>query len=194
MIRTICVYCSSSNLLEECYYDVARSLGRLMASNGYRLVYGGGSVGLMGELAREVHRHHGVVMGVIPRSLKNREGVAYDIADELIVTETLRERKAIMYERADAFIALPGGLGTLEELMEVLTLKQLGYHRRPIVIVNAHGFYTPFFDLLQHFHARRFVSDTYTSLFHAAPSVSDAMAYLGRIDGLLPTETAPASG
>ena len=178
MIRNICVYCSSSNRLDEHYYEEARILGRLMAEGGYRLVYGGGNVGLMGVLAREVHHFHGFVYGVIPRALKNREGVAYDVADELIVTDSLRERKAIMYDRADAFIAMPGGLGTLEELMEVLTLKQLGYHKRPIVIVNSNDFYTPFLELLRHFKEERFVRETYASLFYVASSVHEAMEYL----------------
>ncbi len=178
MIQNICVYCSSSNLLADHYYEEARELGRLIAHGGYRLVYGGGNVGLMGVLAREVHEHDGFVYGVIPRALKNREGVAYEVADELIVTKSLRERKAIMYDRADAFIALPGGLGTLEELMEVLTLKQLGYHQRPIVLVNSTGFYTSLLDLFRHFCSERFVRESYETLFYAASSIEDAMAHL----------------
>lgn len=178
MIQNICVYCSSSNLLDEHYYEEARVLGRLIAQGGYRLVYGGGNVGLMGALAREVHLHQGFVCGVLPRALKNREGVAYDVADELIVTDSLRERKAIMFDRADAFIAMPGGLGTLEELLEVLTLKQLGYHQKPIVLVNSNGFYAPFLELLNHFHQERFVRETYASLFYPASSASEAITFL----------------
>ena len=178
MIQNICVYCSSSNLLDAYYYDEARELGRNMAKNGYRLVYGGGNVGLMGVLARTVHEHGGIVFGVIPRALKNREGIAYDVADELIVTETLRERKAIMYNRADAFIALPGGIGTLEELIEVLTLKQLGYHQRPIILINSNGFYTPLLDLFEHLRKGRFVRDSYVNLFRTAHSVEEGMSLL----------------
>ncbi len=178
MIKNVCVYCSSSNRLDGHYFMLARQLGRSLAEGGYRLVYGGGNVGLMGELAREMHTHNGFVYGVIPRALKNREGVAYDIADELIVTESLRERKGMMYDRADAFIALPGGLGTLEELMEVMTLKQLGYHQRPIVIVNAEGFYDPLFLLFEHFKEQQFVRESYVNLFYAAATVEEAMDYL----------------
>ena len=115
MIKNICVYCSSRNLLDELYRAEARALGRLMVKGGYGLVYGGGNVGLMGILAKEVHLHQGHVFGVIPRALKNREGIAYEIADELVITETMRERKAIMFEQSQAFITLPGGMGTLEE-------------------------------------------------------------------------------
>jgi uncharacterized protein (TIGR00730 family) len=184
MIKNVCVYCSSSNRLERHYYEQARRLGRLLAEGGYRLVYGGGNVGLMGELAREVHVHHGFVYGVIPRALKNREGVAYDIADELIVTETLRERKGMMYERADAFIALPGGLGTLEELMEVITLKQLGYHQRPIVIVNHQGFYDPLLLLFEHFREQQFVRESYIGLFFVADTIEQAMDHLQQNSGV----------
>ena len=131
MTKNICVYCSSSNLLDDVYYEEARTLGRLMATNGFGLVYGGGNVGLMGVLAKAVHQYNGHVFGVIPHALKNKEGVAYEIADELVITDSMRERKALMYENAHAFIALPGGIGTLEELTETLTLKQLGYHNQP---------------------------------------------------------------
>jgi uncharacterized protein (TIGR00730 family) len=186
MIKNICVYCSSSNRLDERFYEEARQLGRSLAKGGYRLVYGGGNVGLMGVLAREVHAHKGFVYGVIPRALKNREGVAYEIADELIVTDSLRERKGIMYDRADAFIALPGGLGTLEELMEVLTLKQLGYHQRPIIVINSEGFYDPLIQLFEHFREHQFVRAAYTNLFYLASSVTDAMEYLKGISRQAP--------
>ncbi len=181
MIKNVCVYCSSSNLLDEHYYEEARQLGRGLAARGLRLVYGGGNVGIMGVLAREVHIHHGFVYGVIPRALKNREGVAYDIADELVVTESLRERKGIMYDRSDAFIALPGGLGTLEELMEVLTLKQLNYHKRPIIIVNNEGFYDPLLLLFEHFKEQRFVRESYKDLYHVVGSVDETLAYLDEL-------------
>ena len=183
MIKNICVYCSSRNLLDELYTEEARSLGRLMASGGYGLVYGGGNVGLMGILAKEVHLNDGYVFGVIPRALKNREGIAYEIADELVITETMRERKAIMFEQAQAFITLPGGMGTLEELMETLTLKQLGYHQRPIVVVNTNGFYDPLLTLLNHLHEQRFVSATYTSLFHVVDSSTEAIALINQFSG-----------
>lgn len=180
MINNICVYCSSYNDLEECYYQEARTLGRLIAENKYGLVYGGGNVGLMGVLARTVHENNGFVYGVIPWALKNREGIAYDVADELVVTETMRERKAIMYEQSQAFITLPGGLGTLEELMETLTLRQLGYHDHPIIIVNTNKFYDPLLSLFEHFNAEGVVRSSYKSLFQVVDSAEEAITWLNR--------------
>ena len=143
MTLSVCVFCSSADGLPEEYRSAARDLGAELARRGHRLVYGGGNVGLMGEVARSVHSHGGTVVGVIPQGLVDRE-LAYDPADELLVTQTLRERKAEMDARADAFVALPGGFGTLEELLEVLTLRQLRLHDRPIVLVNVAGYWDPF--------------------------------------------------
>jgi uncharacterized protein (TIGR00730 family) len=136
----VCVYCASSNQIAEDYIDAARALGVGMAQRGWSLVYGGGSVGLMGTLAETIHATGGNVIGIIPQALLDRE-VGYLAADELIVTTTLRERKQIMDDRADAFVILPGGFGTLEEMLEIITLKQLQYHTKPIIIVNIKGFF-----------------------------------------------------
>lgn len=174
----ICVYCSSSDRLDGAYVRVAEALGRRLAERGYTLVYGGGAVGLMGVVARAVHDHGGRVFGVIPEALKAREGVAYDVADELIVTETMQARKAIMFTRADAFVVLPGGFGTLEEFMEVLTLKQLRYHDKAIALVNTNGFYDPLVELFEHFFRERFAHERYRTLYHLAPDPDDALAYL----------------
>src|SRR5579859_4839874 len=131
----VCVFCSSSNTIAPVYAEAARVLGSGLAERSWPLVYGGGSAGLMGEVARAVHAGGGRVIGVIPQTLLDLE-VGYLAADELIVTTTMRERKALMDVRADAFVALPGGFGTLEELLEILTLKQLRWHDRPVFIVN----------------------------------------------------------
>lgn len=139
MNKVICVYASSSNLIDRKYFDIASQLGEAIARNGDTLLFGGGVRGLMGAAATAVHRHNGRVVGIIPEAL-NQKGVVYETCDELIVTKSLRERKAIMDERSDAFIALPGGFGTLEELLEIITLKQLKYHNKPIVILNFDGF------------------------------------------------------
>ena len=139
--RSVTVYCSSSNDIDQSYFDAARELGRLFARHHVQLVNGGGSVGLMGVMGREVHAQEGRVIGVIPKRLKSIEGRAYDASDELILTETMRERKRIMYELSDGYVALAGGYGTLEEFLEVLTLRKLGYHDRPIVLLNTNGFY-----------------------------------------------------
>lgn len=176
--NNICVYCSSSNLLDDIYYLEARLLGQLMAKQGYGLVYGGGNVGLMGVIAKSVHENDGFVYGVIPQALKEREGVAYEIADELIVTDSLRERKYLMFEKSQAFITLPGGIGTLEELLETLTLKQLGYHKAPMVIVNTNGFYNALLTLLDQFLEKRFVNSAFPELFTVVDSVGEALEYV----------------
>lgn len=125
--RSVTVYCSSSNRIDPAYIEAAQRLGSEFAKHHVQLVNGGGSVGLMGVMARAVHENGGRVVGVIPHRLKNIEGVAYDASDELILTETMRERKRIMYERSDGYVAMAGGYGTLEEFVEVLTLrKQIG--------------------------------------------------------------------
>jgi uncharacterized protein (TIGR00730 family) len=171
---TICVFCSSADGLPEVYRAAADDLGRELARRGHRLVYGGGNVGLMGEVARSVHRHGGTVVGVIPQSLVDRE-LAYHPADELLVTETLRERKAEMDLRADAFVALPGGIGTLEELVEVLTLRQLRLHDRPVVLVNVAGYWDPFLAMVSAMVDGGFAPRGEGSLFQVAASAVEAL-------------------
>lgn len=175
------VYCASSNLVSPAYVSEAERLGRLIAERGDTLVYGGGQVGLMGVVARAVHEHDGTVIGAIPQALKDREGIAYGVADEMHVTETMQERKAIIFTRADAFIVLPGGFGTLEELMEVLTLRQLGYHDKPIVILNVNGYYDPLIDLFEHFYRERTAHERYRSLYFVAGSANDALGYIDAV-------------
>ena len=172
--RSVCVFCSSAGGLPEEYRSAARELGRELAGRGHRLVYGGGNVGLMGEVARSVHAHGGTVVGVIPQGLVDRE-LAYDPADELVVTETLRERKAKMDARADAFVALPGGFGTLEELLEVLTLRQLRLHDRPIVLVNVAGYWDPFLAMVQDMVDQGFAPLGEGTLFSVAKTPADAV-------------------
>ena len=142
MISSVTVFCGSSDAVEEKYFAAARELGEKLARRRWRLVYGGGSVGLMGVLSRAVLAHGGHVTGVIPKVLLDL-GVGNRGVSELIVTDGLRDRKAVMDERGDAFVALPGGLGTLEEVLEALTLKQLGYHTKPVAVLDLHGFYEP---------------------------------------------------
>jgi hypothetical protein len=174
----VCVYCASSNRVDPVYFTLAEAMGQQLAARGHRLIYGGGNVGLMGVLARSVHAAGGHVTGVIPEALKAIEGVAYDVADELIVTRTMQERKAIMFTRAEAFLVLPGGFGTLEELMEVLTLKQLGYHVRPILLVNAGGFFDPLLALFDHFIRTGFAQEAHRTLFQAVPTPAAALEAL----------------
>jgi cytokinin riboside 5'-monophosphate phosphoribohydrolase len=174
-MAAITVYCSSSDHIDATYRLVARELGHALADRGHELVYGGGRVGLMGEVASGVHERGGSVYGVIPEALKAREGIAYELSDSLVVTQTMQERKAIMYQRADAFIVLPGGFGTLEELLEVLTLRQLGYHDKPIALVNTVGFYQPLLDVFEHFYRERFAGESSRRLYSVVTTPEEAI-------------------
>lgn len=175
-MKNICVYCSSSDAVDSIYMETARALGAQMAARGDTLVYGGADLGLMGALARAVHAGGGRVVGVIPQALQAR-GIAYAIADEVIITADLRERKATMETRADAFIALPGGIGTLEELLEVLTLRQLQAHTKPIVLLNTADYYAPLFALFAHLYRERFAKP-FENLYHVADNVEGIFDYL----------------
>lgn len=155
-IEGVCVYCGSGKGLDTAYTIAARKLGKTLADNGIRLIYGGGSLGLMGEVARAALGAGGKVTGIIPEFLGNREHMLKDI-DELIVVENMHVRKQLMFDRADAFVALPGGVGTLEELVEQLTWSQLGRHSKPIVVANINGFWNPFLNLLDHMKAETFI-------------------------------------
>jgi len=151
-INALCVYCGSSVGADPAFADAARSFGKILAASGVRLVYGGGSIGLMGVLAKSVINHGGEVTGVIPEFLTAQERPRR-LAQEQIVTRDMHERKRTMFERADAFVALPGGLGTLEELVEQMTWAQLGRHKKPILVANINGFWDPLLALVDHMRA-----------------------------------------
>src|SRR5438128_6509201 len=155
-IESICVYCASGPGNNPVFMDAARKLGRILAENGIRLVYGGGSVGLMGALAESVLDHGGYVTGVIPDFLVDREHMLQR-AQERIITRDMHERKRVMFERADAFVALPGGIGTLEETIEQMTWAQLGRHKKPILLANIKGFWDPLCALLDHMTELAFI-------------------------------------
>ncbi len=173
-MRRICIFAASSAKLERVYTDAAHELGLLLAQAGFGLVFGGGRTGLMGACARGVKLGGGCVTGVIPEKL-NRDGIAFAECDELIVTADMHERKATMERMSDAFIVLPGGIGTLEECMEVLTLNQLGYLSAPVVILNLEGFYDELLAQIQTFVTRGFMDPRYLSLFASAPTPADAL-------------------
>ena len=175
-MKNICVYCSSSDAVAPIYLEAARALGAQIAARGDTLIYGGANLGLMGELARTVHAGGGRVVGVIPQAL-HAHGIAYASADEVIITQDMRERKATMEARADAFIALPGGIGTLEELLEVLTLRQLQAHTKPIVLLNTADYYAPLFALFAHLYRERFAKP-FENLYHVADDVAGIFDYL----------------
>ncbi len=155
-VNSVCVYCGSGLGKNPAYMAAARTLGAELAAHHIGLVYGGGSLGLMGEVARATLDHGGKVTGIIPSFLTEKEQMIRD-ADELIITEDMHERKRIMFERSDAFVALPGGVGTLEELVEQLTWVQLGRHTKPVVVANIDGFWNPFLSLLTHMKADTFI-------------------------------------
>ena len=182
-IRTLCVYCGSGPGTDPAFIAAARTLGKLLAGNGVRLVYGGGSLGLMGALANSVLDHGGHVTGVIPEFLTAREK-KLTRAQELIVTKDMHERKQIMFERADAFVALPGGIGTLEETIEQMTWSQLGRHRKPILLANIKGFWNPLCVLLDHMRALEFIRQG----LPIDPLVAD------RVEDILPTLQAAVAG
>lgn len=177
----ICVFCSSSDAVNREFFQAARELGEGMARRGHSLVFGGGRVGLMGELARAVHAVGAAVVGVMPDAMRDWN-VAYDQADEMIYTATMNDRKKTMQDGSDAFIALAGGLGTFEELLEVITLKQLHYHTKPIVILNTAGYFDPLLALLDHAVSKRFMKSETTTLYHVCRSPGEALDYIERYE------------
>jgi uncharacterized protein (TIGR00730 family) len=155
-INAVCVYCGSSPGLDPAFVEAAGQFGKILAENGVRLVYGGGSVGLMGAVANAVLEHGGKATGIIPEFLTKREHPKR-IAQELIVTHDMHERKRTMFERADAFVALPGGIGTLEEIVEQMTWAQLGRHKKPILFANIRGYWDPMLSLVTHMRDQEFL-------------------------------------
>ncbi|ESY94607.1 TIGR00730 family Rossman fold protein [Mesorhizobium sp. LNHC229A00] len=158
-IRSVCVYCGSSPGRDEIYVKAGHLLGRSIARAGLRLVYGGGTKGVMGAVAEGALKAGGKVTGIIPRFLINKEATetALDRLDELSITDNMHERKHKMFEKSDAFVALPGGIGTVEEIVEIMTWAQLGHHRKPIVFGNVNGFWDPMTALLDHMAAEGFI-------------------------------------
>jgi uncharacterized protein (TIGR00730 family) len=155
-IESVCVYCGSGPGTDPSFIEAAKAFGKNLAENGVRLVYGGGSLGLMGAVATSVVDHGGHVTGIIPEFLTIREK-KFKRAQSVIVTRDMHERKQLMFERADAFVALPGGVGTLEELIEQMTWSQLGRHQKPILVANINGFWDPLLVLLEHMTTLGFI-------------------------------------
>lgn len=183
MTKLLCVYCASSDRLDPKYYATAAQLGREMVLRGWGLVYGGGKTGMMGAVARAVKQSGGRVVGVIPEFMKARE-LAYDEADELVTVITMRERKLLMETRADAFVALPGGWGTLEEILEILTLRQLDVVKKPCVFLNQDGFYDPLLQLFDRMLADRFFKPSNLELFRVASTAADVFAEIDAAAGV----------
>jgi uncharacterized protein (TIGR00730 family) len=181
-IKTVCVYCGSGPGTNPRFVEAAQALGKIFAQNHIRLVYGGGSVGLMGAIAKSALEHGGAVTGIIPDFLRAREN-ALTRVQEMIVTPDMHERKRLMFERSDAFVALPGGVGTLEELVEMLTWQQLGRHAKPILLANIDGFWEPLLALLAHMRSAQFIR----------PNLEVDIIKAERVEDILPRLNAAAA-
>lgn len=177
MIRSVCVFCSSSDSVDGIYKEAAADLGRRLGRLGLNLIYGGASVGLMGCVARGVHESGGKVAGVLPEFFKVKE-IEYGEADELIVTRDMRERKAVMDAKSDAFIILPGGIGTLEEAMEILSMKQLKLTNKPLAFINTCNFYDGLISNLQEMVDLKFAKKETAGLFAVKPDPEAALQYI----------------
>lgn len=177
-MSALCVYCSSSDTIDERYLELAAEVGSRLAARGHTLVSGGGRVSMMGALARAARAGGAHTIGVIPTHLTSYEVADYD-ADELVIVDTMRERKRNMDERSDAFLALPGGLGTLEELFEVWTSLSLTMHAKPVAVLDPDGFYEPLWHWLDDLEARGFVRAAALQVLIRAKTVDEAFDGLG---------------
>ena len=177
MKQRICVFASSSNKIDEVYFSDAKKLGKLIAQNNFDLVYGAGCVGTMFTAAIEAKNNGAKIFGVIPERLTNI-GVDWTECDEYIVTECMASRKKKMRELSDAFIAIPGGFGTLEEISEVITLKQLGYHAKPVIFLNTNNFYSNLLTQFDIFYEQNFARKENKNLFYIAQTPEDAIIYI----------------
>ena len=176
-IRSLCLFCGSRPGTDPAHVETAAALGRLLAASRVTLVYGGGAVGLMGVAARAAKAAGGEVVGIIPRTLM-RDEIAQQGLDELTVVETLHERKALMHVKSDVFLALPGSVGTLDELFEAVTWRELGIHSKPIWLLGANGYWTPFMALLRHLDAEGFAP---ADLFEVIEELPDLEALAARL-------------
>jgi uncharacterized protein (TIGR00730 family) len=176
-IKTVCVYCGSGPGSNHRFVEAAIALGKVFAENNIRLVYGGGSVGLMGAVAESTLNHGGLVTGIIPDFLRSREHMLTHV-QEMIITPDMHERKRLMFEHSDAFVALPGGVGTLEELVEQVTWQQLGRHSKPVLLANIDGFWEPLFALLAHMRETKFIRPPFEIDVLKADRIEDVLPRL----------------
>ena len=176
-VNSICVYCGASGNVRKSHRDAARTLGSVLASAGIRLVYGGGKIGLMGLIADAALAAGGTVTGIIPKFLNQLE-IGHTGCTELIVTENMRDRKLKMVSIADAFVILPGGLGTLDETFEILAWKQLGLHDKPVVIADINGYWTPLLTLMANQFEENYIRSDHRDLFRVARDVATIVSIL----------------
>lgn len=172
-IMSVTVYCGSAGNVDPGYLDLARRLGRAIARRGWRLVYGGGNVGLMGQAAGSCRESGGKVLGVMPRFLLKLEGHLDGIENRIV--ETMHERKQILFDEADAFVVLPGGIGTLEEAVETLSWAKLSLHRKPMAFLSENGYWAPFFDLIDHVIEDNFAPASFRDLLAEAHDPEEAL-------------------
>ena len=184
-IKSICVFCGSSESVNNNYKKVAIELGCELGKKGIDLIYGGASIGLMGCVARGVHEKKGNVIGILPEFFRSKD-IEYLDADELIVTKDMRERKAKMDERSDAFIVLPGGVGTLEEAMEILSMRQLKLTHKPLVFINSHGFYNNLNEIFDLMIEQRFAKESIRKMFEITSDPVTALEYIFNYTTQLP--------
>lgn len=175
-VQSVCVYCGSSNAADPAFLAAAAELGAALAAADVRLVYGGGGIGLMGACARAAHAAGGRVLGVMPNFLRLKE-ILFDEV-ETVVVESMHERKQIMFDRSDGFVVLPGGVGTLEEVIELMSWKRLGLHDKPVVFLNQGGFWEPYFALIRHTVAHRLTPETFLDSWRAVERVEDVLPAL----------------
>lgn len=175
-LKSVCVYCGSSDAADPAWLEAAANLGAALAGDGLRLVYGGGGVGLMGACAGAAHAAGGRVLGIMPRFLASREVVLDEI--ETVIVESMHERKIRMFDEADAFVVLPGAIGTLEEVVELLSWRRLGLHAKPIVFYDPAHFWRPLFDLFDQFIAARLVPDAFKTCWRSVDRVEDVLPAL----------------
>ena len=176
-LKSVCVYCGSSNTTKPEYLDLAARFGAALAARRLRLVYGGGAVGLMGRVAKAAHDAGGDVLGIMPRFLERRE-ITYEAVPHRMV-DTMHERKHVMFEESDAFVVLPGGIGTLEEAVETLSWARLGLHRKPVVFLSEDDFWAPFFALMEHTVAANLTPASFRETVPSVHSIEDCFAALG---------------
>lgn len=170
----ICVYGAASNEIDAAYLQQGEQLGRLIGAGGHRLVFGGGQTGMMGAVARGVKQSGGSILGVAPKFF-DKPGVLFQECDEFVFTETMRERKAKMEEESDAFVMSPGGLGTWEEFFEMITLRQLDRHQKPIIILNINGYYDPLIALMEHAIRGKFLEEKAREYYLVAKNANEVM-------------------
>lgn len=179
-ISSICVYCGAGSGTDPDHIKAAKALGKLLAQQNIRLIYGGGTMGMMGAVSDAVVKNGGKVTGIIPKFLLDMEGSSEDLKrlDEVILTEDMHERKRTMFERADAFIALPGGVGTLEELVEQLTWVQLGRHKKPVLLANINNFWQPLIELIAHMKDEAYIREGFEVDFLNTQTVDEMIPML----------------